>query len=128
MLDQPIENFSSRFNFAAPRVDFDASNPAHRKAALRFFQQGIWEIKFNSKWPCVTVPQTVLMALAEHACQKELKQFHKEAGKEYKAGDPFNLHTHIHRVPLEVTQNVSFSEEQKNHAVAAYAKAVFSSN
>lgn len=115
MLDYPSETFSSRFNFSSPRVDFDASNPSHRLAALKFFRQGVWDIKFNAKWPCVTVPQTVLMALAEHACQKELKQLSKAEGKEFQAGDPFNLHTHGHRVPLEVSQHESegFSLEKR---------------
>lgn len=90
MIETGIERFPSRTNFLQERINFDATNSAHRKAAMKFFREGIWDIKFNARWPCTTVPQTVLMALAEYACSEELK----EADPSYKAGDPFSLHTH----------------------------------
>ena len=93
MLETYVERFPSRVIRAIERVDFDATNPRHRYAAMVFFKHGTWEIKFNTRWPCVTVPQTVLMALAEYACQDELAQLAVNDQADYKFGDPFNLHT-----------------------------------
>lgn len=94
MIENYVERFPSRLAYMNDRIDFDAKNPAHRKAAMKFFREGVWDLKFNSKWPCTTVPQTILLLLAEFACQKELKEICKNEGTEFKAGDPFNLHTY----------------------------------
>lgn len=94
MRETYLERFPSRFMRQQERIDFDAKNPEHRRAAMKFFREGSWDIKFNSKWPCTTVPQTVLLLLAEYACQKELKDICKEEGSTFVAGETFNLHTH----------------------------------
>lgn len=94
MLETTIERYPSRLEFLKDRVDFDPKNTEHRKAAIKFFREGIWDIKFNSEWPCTTVPQTILLKLAEFACQKEMKEIHKDAGISYDPFSTFNMHTH----------------------------------
>lgn len=113
MLENYVERFPSRVIRSIERVDFDASNPRHRHAAMVFFKYGTWEIKFNARWPCVTVPQTVLMALAEFACQDELAQLAAHDKVEYKFGDPFNLHT-VRPANLAVTaENIALHENHE---------------
>ena len=87
-----IERFPSRFLEQAVGVKFDATNPEHRRAAITFLKFGRWEIKFEMEWPYTTVPQTVMMKLAEYACREEAPAVFKENGKEYVFGDPFNTH------------------------------------
>lgn len=94
MLETTVERYPSRLEFLKDRIDFDPKNAEHRAAALKFFRDGVWDIKFNSEWPCTTVPQTILLKLAEYACQKEMKEIHKAAGLEYDAFSTFNMHTH----------------------------------
>lgn len=84
-------NYPTRVLKTIARVDFDPTNPAHRSAAVKFFREGTWEIKFKSQWPCTNVPQTVLMKLAEYACQAEVVNAVNE--NKYVPFDPFNLHT-----------------------------------
>lgn len=57
------------------REVFDPANKEHRAAWVTFQKKGLWLINFEAEWPCVTVPQTVLLKLAEYACSKELKSF-----------------------------------------------------
>ena len=51
------------------RIDFDASNKAHRAAWVTFNDTGHWPVAFNAEWPHVTVPGTVLHKIAEWACR-----------------------------------------------------------
>jgi hypothetical protein len=94
MLETYVERFPSRIKFMKDRIDFDPKNSEHRKAALKFFREGTWDIKFNAEWPCTTVPQTVLMKLAEFSCQKEMKAIHDAEGVKYVPFNAFNMHTH----------------------------------
>lgn len=93
MLETYVERFPSRIKFMKDRIDFDPKNAEHRKAALKFFREGTWDIKFNTEWPCTTVPQTVLLKLAEFSCQKEMKAIHDDEGIKYVPFDTFNMHT-----------------------------------
>ena len=93
MLETHVERFPSRIKFMKDRIDFDPKNSEHRKAALKFFREGTWDIKFNAEWPCTTVPQTVLLKLAEFSCQKEMKSIHDAEGVKYIPFDTFNMHT-----------------------------------
>ena len=94
-----IERFPSRFLEKTEGVKFDATNPEHRRAAMTFLKFGRWEIKFEMEWPYTTVPQTVLMKLAEYACCEEAPGLFAENGVEYTFGDPFNTHPYT---PLKV--------------------------
>ena len=67
-------------------VKFDASNPEHRAAYASWELTGKWPIRFQTEWPLVTVPQTVLSALARHACKKEFEVVAKEKNIELKPG------------------------------------------
>ena len=94
MVETFVERYPSRVQFMKDRIDFDPKNAEHRKAALKFFREGTWDLKFNAEWPCTTVPQTILLKLAEYACQKEMKEIHSSEGIQYQAFDTFNMHTH----------------------------------
>ena len=94
MVETFVERYPSRVKFMKDRIDFDPKNADHRKAAVKFFREGTWDLKFNAEWPCTTVPQTILLKLAEFACQKEMKQIHRADGLNYTAFDTFNMHTH----------------------------------
>lgn len=94
MVETFVERYPSRVKFLKDRIDFDPKNADHRKAALKFFREGTWDLKFNPEWPCTTVPQTILLKLAEYACQKEMKELYSTAGLKYEAFDTFNMHTH----------------------------------
>lgn len=52
-------------------VDFDPANSDHRDAYLTFLNSKKWPIRFATKWP-KSIEQTVMQALALHACGKEL--------------------------------------------------------
>ena len=86
------EQFPSRFLAQTEAVKFDATNPEHRTAALTFLKLGRWTMKFEMEWPYTTVPQTVLMKLAEYACREVAPGLFKEHGLDYVFGDPFNTH------------------------------------
>ncbi len=94
-----IELFPSNVLANSDRIKFDATNPEHRRAAMTFLKFGYWEIKFEMEWPYMTVPQTVLMKLAEFACQAEAEALFAERGLEYTFGNPFNTHPYT---PLKV--------------------------
>ena len=94
MLETFVERYPSRVQFLKDRIDFDPKNAEHRKAAIKFFREGTWDLKFNAEWPCATVPQTILLKLAEYACQKEMKEVCAVDGVKYEAFDTFNMHTH----------------------------------
>lgn len=67
-------------------VKFDATNPKHRAAYATWELTGKWPIRFQTEWPLVTVPQTVLSALARHACKKEFDVVAKEKAIDLKPG------------------------------------------
>ena len=89
---QEIERFPSRLLEKAPGVKFDATNPDHRRSALNFLKFGRWDTKFEMEWPYTTVPQTVMMKLAEYACREEAPALFAEQGLQFTFGDPFNTH------------------------------------
>jgi len=104
MVETFVERYPSRVDFMKDRIDFDPKNAEHRKAALKFFREGTWDLKFNPEWPCTTVPQTILLKLAEYACQKEMREIHKDEGIHYTAFDTFNMHTHRpHEKPVKTS-------------------------
>ena len=94
MVETFVARYPSRVQFMKDRIDFDPKKSDHRKAALKFFREGTWDLKFNTEWPCTTVPQTILLKLAEYACQKEMKEIYSAEGIKYTAFDTFNMHTH----------------------------------
>ena len=103
MVDTIVERYPSRVKFMKDRIDFDPKNPEHRMAALKFFRNGVWELKFNAEWPCTTVPQTILLKLAEYACQKEMKDLCKDKPFKYSPFETFNMHTYRpNEVPCKV--------------------------
>ena len=107
MVETFVERYPSRVQFMKDRIDFDPKNSDHRKAALKFFREGTWDLKFNAEWPCTTVPQTILLKLAEYACQKEMKEIHNAEGLQYAAFDTFNMHTHRpHEKRVQVADNI----------------------
>lgn len=57
-------------NVPSTTVDFDPTNPLHRKAYVNFMHEKKWIIRFNTKWP-LTIIQTVESTLARYACKKE---------------------------------------------------------
>jgi len=67
-------------------IKFDADNPEHRAAYAAWELTGKWPIRFQTEWPLVTVPQTVLLALARRACVKEFEQVAKENSIALKPG------------------------------------------
>lgn len=67
-------------------VKFDPSNPEHRKAYATWELTGKWPIRFQTEWPLVTVPQTILSALARYACTKEFEYVANEKDIELKPG------------------------------------------
>lgn len=67
-------------------VKFNPANPEHRAAYATWELTGKWPIRFQTEWPLVTVPQTVLSALARHACKKEFEAVAKEKQIDLKPG------------------------------------------
>lgn len=67
-------------------IKFDPTNPKHRAAYATWELTGKWPIRFQTEWPLVTVPQTVLSALARHACKKEFDSVASEQNIELKPG------------------------------------------
>lgn len=67
-------------------VRFDPANTEHRKAYATWELTGKWPIRFQTEWPLVTVPQTVLSALARHASQKEFEHVAAEKNIKLTAG------------------------------------------
>lgn len=67
-------------------VKFDPLNPKHREAYAIWELTGKWPIRFQTEWPLVTVPQTVLSALARHACSKEFENVARERNIDLKPG------------------------------------------
>jgi hypothetical protein len=49
-------------------VQFDASNPEHRKAFVDFLNTGKWSIKFDLDFPFTSLPSLILFKLAAFAC------------------------------------------------------------
>lgn len=84
----PDSNFQSvlKTQLSTPAVKFDADNPKHRAAYAEWELTGRWPIRFLTEWPMVTVPQTVLTALARRACVKEFDQVSKARNIELKPG------------------------------------------
>lgn len=53
------------------RVNFNPSDPKHRKSLKKFLINGSWDkVQFNVEEPYVTVPETVLRKYALH-CLKQ---------------------------------------------------------
>jgi hypothetical protein len=67
-------------------VVFDVNNKEHRKAYATWELTGRWPIRFQTEWPFVTVPQTILSKLAQFACSKEFAEVAREKNLELKDG------------------------------------------
>lgn len=69
------------------RVKFDPKNPAHRKAYATFELTGRWTIKFDTEWPYITVPQTVMHKMSRVLCDAEFKEVQKQLEQEQTANE-----------------------------------------
>ncbi len=73
-----------RINNQISEVCFDPANPEHRKSYASWELTGKWTIRFKTELPYITVPQTVLSAIARHFCNNEFESVANENSIELK--------------------------------------------
>jgi hypothetical protein len=83
---QSVFQSASRVLHGRNAEKFDPENLLHREAYATWELMGHWPIRFLTEWPFVTVPQTVMAALARHACKKDFENIALDQGIELKPG------------------------------------------